>query len=91
MRARFLFSDEATSAELNQWFAEGALVKATRLTEAFTYADFRKMHGENALLLFVVSETGKMHVEVAGEPSSPRAGQTIIALVKPAPASAAES
>lgn len=91
VRARFLFSDEATSADLNQWFAEGAVVKATRLTEAFTYADFRKMHGEHALLLFVVSETGKMHVEVAGEPSSPRAGQTLIALVKPAPASAAES
>jgi hypothetical protein len=42
-------------------------------------------------VLFVVSETGKLHVEVAGEPSSPRAGQTVIALVKPLPPSGAES
>jgi NhaP-type Na+/H+ or K+/H+ antiporter len=87
VRARFLFSDDATITELNRRFAEEAVVKATRLSEEFTFADFRGRYGEGALVLFVVSDTGKLHVEAAGEPSAPRPGQTVIALVQP-PASA---
>lgn len=83
VRARYLFSNDATNVELNQRFAAGAVVKATSLTAEFTFADFRKMYGESALVLFVVSESGKLHVEVAGEPSSPKPGQTVIALVQP--------
>lgn len=85
VRARFLFSEDSTNAELNRRFAAGAVVKATKLSNEFTFADFRKMYGEDALVLFVVSESGRLHVEVAGEPLSPKQGQTVIALVQPPP------
>jgi NhaP-type Na+/H+ or K+/H+ antiporter len=85
VRARFLFSEDATNVALDERFAAGAVVKTTRLSEEFTFADFRRMYGDEALVLFVVTELGKLRVEVAGEPSFPKPGQTVIALVQPPP------
>lgn len=91
VRARFLFSDDVTSSELNTRFANGAIVKATKLSEEFEFTDFQEMYGDNALVLFVISESGSLHVEAADEPSSPKPGQTVIALVDPLPEQATEA
>lgn len=83
VRGRFLFNDEATNDDLNERFARGAVIKATKLSDEFTLDDFRSRYGNDAIFLFVVTEGRKLIVDVADEPTQPKRGQTVIALVHP--------
>lgn len=82
LRGRYLFAPQATYGQLDERFAQGAIVKSTRLSREFDYQAFRERHGEAALPLFVVSEAGSLLVCTADRPPAPRPGQTVIALVE---------
>lgn len=84
LRGRYLFAAGATHDALEQRLAAGHVVKTTRLSPEFDWAAFRARHGEDALALFVVTEAGALQVCVADKPPSPRPGQTVIGLVRPA-------
>ena len=64
-------------------FAEGQVVKATKLSQEFDYKAFRERYGEDALILFVVTESGALVVSTAEKAPSPKPGQTLICLVDP--------
>ena len=81
--ARFLFGRHATYSYLSGRFADGAIVKRTLLTNEFTYDDFLSTYGEDVLLLFLKTESGKLDVGTAKLPLKPKPGQTVIALVTP--------
>jgi CPA1 family monovalent cation:H+ antiporter len=83
MRGRNLFAAEATFESLERRFAEGQVVKATKLSPEFDYAAFRERYGEEALPLFFVTESGSLAVCTAEKKLSPKAGQTLISLVDP--------
>jgi hypothetical protein len=59
------------------------VVKATKLSPEFDYQAFRARYGEQALPLFVVTESGSLVVCTADTMPSPRAGQVVMALVDP--------
>lgn len=80
---RVLFDSEATHAALDQRFADGAIVKVTPITPEFTWADFQKAYGENAIPLFVLSDDGILTVCSTDLETSIRDGETVIALVDP--------
>jgi NhaP-type Na+/H+ or K+/H+ antiporter len=82
LRGRLLFAKAATSRELESRFERGAVVKKTKLTEAFTWQDFREHYGPSALLLFVVAGKNALTVCAADQQNEPRPGQTMIALVQ---------
>ena len=48
--------------------AQGAKIKATLLTEEFPVDAFRERHGEDAIPLFLLTESGRL-VVVAGDPT----------------------
>jgi NhaP-type Na+/H+ or K+/H+ antiporter len=83
LRGRYLFAAGANYDALDTRFAAGEVVKTTKLGEGFDYAAFLERYGEDALPLFVVTETGNLQVSVADKTPSPRPGQTVIALVRP--------
>jgi hypothetical protein len=91
LRGRNLFSAGATYDVLDQRFAEGQTVKATKLSPEFDYAAFRARYGEDALPLFVVTEAGSLVVCTADKSPSPKPGQTLISLVDPRLAASGES
>ena len=62
------------------------MVKATKLSAEFDYTAFRERYGEDALVLFVVTESGALVVSTADKAPSPKRGQTLICLVNPRPA-----
>ncbi len=90
MRGRNLFASEATYESLDERFAKGQVVKATKLSQEFDYAAFRGRYGEEALPLFVVTESGSLVVLTAEKKLSPKAGQTLISLVDPQRAASAD-
>lgn len=81
MRGRFLFSDEATYGRLDDRFESGAVVKATPLSDEFTYEAFRERYGDSALLLFSVPKPGQLVVVTPDKTVTPRSGEKVIALV----------
>jgi NhaP-type Na+/H+ or K+/H+ antiporter len=83
LRGRNLFAAGATYDALDQRFAEGQKVKATKLSQEFDYKAFRERYGEDALVLFVVTESGALQICTAEKRPSPKPGQTIICLVDP--------
>ena len=78
---RILFDPDATFDRLSRRLASGAVVKKTRLSEEFDYGAFVNLHGETALVLFVIDESGKLLVRTAQSTTDPRPGQTLISLV----------
>jgi hypothetical protein len=58
------------------------VVKETRLTPDFDYQAYRQQH-DQALPLFVISESRRLQDCTAAQPIAPKPGQTIIGLVRP--------
>jgi len=83
LRGRNLFAQGATYDALDRRFGEGQVVKATKLSQEFDYKAFRERYGEDALVLFVVTESGSLVVSTAEKAVSPKPGQTLICLVNP--------
>lgn len=83
LHGRLLFGPDVTYETLDAWFAQGAQVRRTRLTEQFDYQAFRAHHGASALPLFVVGEGGRLRVVTADAPCTALPNQTILSLVKP--------
>ncbi len=79
---RSLFHEEVTYDELEFRIRMGYTAKASGLSEKFDYAAFCDRHGDSALPLFVVDERGRLRVVTAAEPAEPKAGETLISLVR---------
>jgi NhaP-type Na+/H+ or K+/H+ antiporter len=83
LRGRLLFHSELNHDALIGCFARGMQVKATTLTDEYTYEDFRLRYGDSAIVLFVIDEAKKLAICTLEKPAAPKAGQSIIALVEP--------
>lgn len=81
LQGRYLFDASANYGELAYRFASGGQVKKTKITEEFTFIHFREKYGPSALVLFVVSPTGKLSINPVDEPIEPQTGDTVIAIV----------
>lgn len=82
LRGRYLFEDGISFSNLSDRFSSGSVVKTIKLTREFTYDSFRELYGDDAIILFVISETKELSVSTTDIKLKPTPGQTIIALVK---------
>lgn len=87
VHGRLLFADEATYATLDERIGRGDVLKSTKLSDAFNFADFKKMYGDDALPLFVVTDDEKLRIITADKPFEPKPGLRLVALVRPEPTS----
>ena len=83
LHGRQLFAADVTYDTLDAWFAQGATVKCTRLTEQFDYDAFQSHYGQAALPLFTLTDAGKLKPVTDGTAFTPGQNTTIIGLVKP--------
>ena len=81
VQGRHLFGEDVTFASLNTRFISGASIKTGKLTEDFTFEDFRLRYGTNAIPLFLIRNNGDLHVFTAEDPVEPEPGETLIALI----------
>jgi len=80
---RVLFGDDATCEYLSDQFSGGATVKATKLTDEFDYEAFVGLHGDQAMPMFAITESGVLRVATADKPLAPRSGQVVVSLFRP--------
>ena len=78
---RRAFRPAVNYAELSRRFASGSVVKTTRLTEEFTFADFERRYPD-AVLLFVVESPKQLAVCHGDMTLTFRPGQQLISLVQ---------
>lgn len=81
LTGRILFGPAATSARFRQLEEMGAVVKKTRLTGSFDAKAFREQHGADALILFVLRETGDLVIPTAESTPALKARDTVFTLV----------
>jgi NhaP-type Na+/H+ or K+/H+ antiporter len=80
---RPLFGQDMTFWDIEGRIVHGAVVKKTKLTEEFTWQDFRDHYGPNAALLFIVTGKNSLSVCTADQTPEPKAGHIVVALVDP--------
>ncbi len=80
-RGRMIFDRGTSWTQLNEAFAKGATVKATKLSAEFTYEDFRDRYGVYAIPMFLITEKGELHVIAPDSAVEPGADDTIITLI----------
>jgi ABC-type sulfate transport system substrate-binding protein len=75
------FGNILADDNLDQRFAEGAVVKVTKLSDEFTMSDFSEKYPD-ALLMFVIDAMGGLNVVATDSIIEPGSSDTVMALVK---------
>ncbi|MCA9116155.1 MAG: sodium:proton antiporter [Planctomycetaceae bacterium] len=83
LRGRFLFSEEATFSFLASRVGQGAVIRTTAMTEEFGYSNFRQLHGDTALILFIVDLEKNLRICTVTDSHTPRPGETLVWLPDP--------
>lgn len=78
-----LFGEEVTNAMLASLLSKGAEIRATPLSEAFGYDDYREKYGKGVIPLFALDAKGQLRVFAVGSEFTPAAGWTVIGLLPP--------
>ncbi len=81
LHGRYLFGPDIDYQYLARRFAKGAVIKKTNITEEFGFDSFRKMYGEEAVPLFLITEDRRLVVFTTDMEITPKPGQTILSLV----------
>lgn len=81
LEGRVLFGPGATYQELDRRFGEGQVVKATKLSDEFSYDRFLSQY-PTALTMFIIDAAGNLKIVTDEMPVEPTAGQTVVALVR---------
>lgn len=82
MRGRVCFPSRPQFRRLERFAADGAVIKKTTITEQFSLEDFRKIYGEDHILLFRVTEDKGLEV-AHDKMRTPSPGTTLYAMIKP--------
>jgi len=82
-RWRSLFKSDIDYAGLESRIHNGWVIKATNISDEFSYKDYRTLYGSAAIPLFVINQTKMLSVCTPDKPMEPSSGDTIIALVNP--------
>ncbi|MEZ5171219.1 MAG: cation:proton antiporter [Acidimicrobiia bacterium] len=72
-----------THAAFEKWHAEGAAIRATRLTEEFDLKALRARYEWGAVPLFLIHEEGNLDVFTEGGGLRAEPGDTVVSLVHP--------
>ncbi len=80
---RMLFSQQADYGGLESRIHNGWVIKATTISDEFTYDDYHTLYGSTAIPLFTISPVGTLTVSTIDKPVEPESGSTVISLVNP--------
>jgi NhaP-type Na+/H+ or K+/H+ antiporter len=80
---RRLFSGDADLMTIEQRLSKGWVLKATSLSDEFTFDDFRTLYGPGAMVMFIVGRDGEVDIISAGKSPSAQPGETVVAMIDP--------
>jgi len=82
---RNLFGKNITFAKLASLVSQGATIRSTQLSSAFTLDDYRTQHGNRLTILFALPVEGKIIPKISDYPIKAGEGTEIISLIQPEP------
>jgi CPA1 family monovalent cation:H+ antiporter len=85
LMGRELFGEGLTYTKLHEMHAAGAVMKSTKLSSEFTFEDFTRKYGDQAVVMCAINQEGEVKINTIDRPLVPAAGQTIVALVNVTP------
>jgi NhaP-type Na+/H+ or K+/H+ antiporter len=80
-RGRFLLDSSHTYSAMTHWAGPQPVAKVTALSADFDFAAFREMHGDRALPVLVIRESGDVE-PILGDSPDPKPGQKVISLMQ---------
>jgi NhaP-type Na+/H+ or K+/H+ antiporter len=83
LRGRILFKRAMNHAALSYRYASGWRIRTTGLTPQFGYQEFLALHGQAAVPLLLITETGKLAVFTEESKPAPRPGHVLISMTGP--------
>lgn len=81
LMGRALFGEGLTFTALKEMYDAGAEFKTTKLSETFTFADFKEHYGEGTVVMCSIKDDGSLSINTADDPLTPGPGQTVLSLV----------
>lgn len=82
-RWRTLFNNEAEFLGLEKALEFGGVIKATSISDEFTYSSYMTLYGTSIIPLFTLKPSGTIVVWTSDKPAEPTSGDTMIAIVNP--------
>lgn len=80
LRGRFLFGKDITFSYITNRIQGGAAIKSTKLTEKFSFDDFKNEYGNSIIPLFLISSNKRLIPFTSEVKITPETGNTIIAI-----------
>ncbi|MBU0966918.1 MAG: hypothetical protein KKA54_11140, partial [Proteobacteria bacterium] len=80
LRGKTLFGGDITYDKLANMITRGAEIRTTRLTDSFSYQDFKKAQQDEAILLFAMDGKKRLHIVVEEWSVVPKSGWLLIYL-----------
>jgi NhaP-type Na+/H+ or K+/H+ antiporter len=81
-KAIILFGDDVTYSKLASLISQGASTKKTKLSESFSYQDYKEKYGKRAIPLFAIDTKEQLHFFTSGDELVPDAEWSIVSLVQ---------
>ena len=85
-KGRELFAETWGEDKFEEAYAQGFRPKLTKMSDEFTFEDFKALHGEGVVVILVIDKNGLVHINTADFDLEPLAEQSVVALVKTEPA-----
>lgn len=78
-----LFGKDVTYSKLARLLSNGAIIRATQLTENFDFKAYRDRYGAGAILLFAMDKKQHLYVFSTAREIHPEVGWTVVSLLPP--------
>lgn len=78
LHGRILFGEKITFDYLQSLYEQGGKIKSTNITKEFTFDHFKKMYGDQSVLLCLIKENGNLDLITKDHPTKPKAGHKLI-------------
>ena len=82
LRGRFIFGKTTGYSNINKKFQSGWITKSSKLTDEYTFEQFKERYGQDCVPLFLITDDKKLMVFSSDMDFEPKTGHMIIALVK---------
>lgn len=77
---QILFGQNVTWQHIDEQFKNGATIQVIDVPDEFSYNDFHRKYGQEAIALFIVKQDGKLEIITDQEQTNPQPGEKVLAL-----------
>ncbi len=85
LRGNIFAAEDLTYKKFASLLSKKAEIRSTRLSDDFTFEEYRKKHGKRAILLFALTPDSRLRIFVPNDNLVLTSGWTVIALIQPEP------